>query len=51
MEKNDCDFVLANDLQEIGADFHKGYLIHKDGIPAQRMESNEEIQTGSRSAL
>ena len=42
MEKNDCDFVLANDLQEIGADFHKGYLIHKDGS-CDTMETNEEI--------
>ena len=42
MNKNDCDFVLANDLREIGADFHKGYLIHKDGT-YDIMETNEEI--------
>ena len=30
LQKNDCDFVMANDLQEIGKDFHKGYLIHRD---------------------
>ena len=42
MEKNDCDFVLAHDQQEIGADFHKGYLIHKDGS-CDTMETNEEI--------
>jgi phosphopantothenate---cysteine ligase (CTP) len=42
MKKNDCDFVLANDLREIGADFHKGYLIHKDGT-YDIMETNEEI--------
>ena len=42
MEKNDCDFVLANDLKEIGADFHKGYLIHKDKT-YDTMETNEEI--------
>lgn len=42
MKKNDCDFVLANDLQEIGADFHKGYLVHKDGT-CDIMETNEEI--------
>ena len=34
--------MLANDLQEIGADFHKGYLIHKDGS-CDTMETNEEI--------
>lgn len=42
MQKNDCDFVLANDLQEIGPDFHRGYLIHKDGT-YDIMENNEEI--------
>ena len=42
MEKNDCDFVLANDLKEIGADFHRGYLIHRDGS-YDIMETNEEI--------
>lgn len=42
MEKNSCDFVLANDLKEIGQDFHKGYLIHKDKS-YDIMETNEEI--------
>lgn len=42
MDKNDCDFVLANDLKEIGKDFHKGYLIHKDRT-YDIMENNEEI--------
>ena len=42
MEKNGCDFVLANDLREIGSDFHKGYLIHKDRT-YDIMETNEEI--------
>ena len=42
LQKNDCDFVMANDLQEIGKDYHKGYLIHKDKS-YDRMETNEEI--------
>lgn len=42
MKKNDCDFVLANDLKEIGRDFHKGYLIHKDKT-YDIMKTNEEI--------
>ncbi len=42
MAKNNCDFVLANDLHEIGADFHKGYLIHRDGT-CDTMGTNEEI--------
>ena len=42
MEKNSCDFVLANDLKEIGKDFHKGYLIHKDKS-YDIMNTNEEI--------
>ena len=42
MDKNDCDFVLANDLREIGRDFHRGYLIHKDRT-YDIMENNEQI--------
>ena len=42
MKKNGCDFVLANDLREIGRDFHKGYLIHKDKT-YDIMENNEQI--------
>ncbi len=42
MQKNDCDYVLANDLKEIGKDFHKGYLIHKDKS-YDIMENNGEI--------
>ena len=42
MKKNDCDFVLANDLQEIRRDYHRGYLIHKDKT-YDTMENNEQI--------
>lgn len=42
LEKNSCDFVLANDLAEIGKDYHRGYLIHKDKT-YDIMENNEEI--------
>ena len=42
MQKNSCDFVLANDLKEIGKDFHRGYLIHPDKS-YDTMENNEEI--------
>ncbi len=42
LQKNGCDFVMANDLQEIGKDFHKGYLIHQDKS-YDTMETNEEI--------
>lgn len=42
MEKNDCDFVLANDLREIDAEHHRGYLIHRSGA-YDSMESKEEI--------
>lgn len=30
LEKNECDFVLANDLYNISKDNHVGYLINKD---------------------
>lgn len=42
LQKNSCDFVLANDLQEIGKDFHRGYLIHEDKT-YDTMRTNEEI--------
>jgi phosphopantothenate-cysteine ligase len=31
LRKNDCDFVLANDLQNIGGDKHIGHLVGRDG--------------------
>ena len=42
LQKNDCDFVMANDLREIGNGMHKGYLIHKDKT-YDSMNTNEEI--------
>ena len=42
LQKNKCDFVMANDLQEIGKDYHKGYLIHRDKT-YDTMQTNEEI--------
>ena len=42
LQKNKCDFVLANDLKEIGKDVHRGYLIHEDKS-YDIMETNEEI--------
>ena len=42
LKKNRCDFVLANDLKEIGGGFHRGYLIHGDRR-YDTMETNEEI--------
>ena len=42
LQKNNCDFVMANDLREIGRDFHMGYLIHKDKT-YDSMNTNDEI--------
>ena len=42
LQKNHCDFVMANDLHEIGKDFHKGYLIHPDKS-YDSMNTNDEI--------
>lgn len=42
LQKNDCDFVMANDLKEIGPGVHRGYLIHRDKS-YDAMETNEEI--------
>ncbi len=42
LQKNKCDFVMANDLREIGGGMHKGYLIHTDKT-YDSMNTNEEI--------
>lgn len=42
LQKNRCDFVLANDLREIDRNRHRGYLIHGDGS-YDTMNTNEEI--------
>jgi len=42
LQKNKCDFVMANDLREIGNGMHKGYLIHTDKT-YDSMNTNEEI--------
>ncbi len=42
LQKNDCDFVLANDLTEITGDRHRGHLIAKDGS-YQTYETKQEI--------
>ena len=42
LQKNHCDYVMANDLHEIGKDYHKGYLIHQDKT-YDSMNTNEEI--------
>ncbi len=42
LTKNDCDFVLANDLIEISSDKHIGYLIDENKN-VQRMATKKEI--------
>jgi len=42
MDKNSCDFVLANDLKHIKGDMHKGILIDTEGI-AGRAKTKQEI--------
>jgi phosphopantothenate-cysteine ligase len=43
--KNDCDFVLANDLTKIQADTHRGLLIKPD-FSYQIYETKQEIACG-----
>jgi phosphopantothenate-cysteine ligase len=45
LEKNNCDFVLANDLTSIQENNHVGYLINKD-TTYQTYMSKEEIADG-----
>ncbi len=42
LEKSSCDFVLANDLTEIGPNRHVGYLLSPDRS-CTRLETKEEI--------
>lgn len=42
LKKNHCDFVLANDLEKIQGDKHRGLLIHSDQ-QVETAETKEEI--------
>ena len=42
LTKNDCDYVLANDLSEISGEQHIGYLIDKNKV-VERLTSKKEI--------
>jgi phosphopantothenate--cysteine ligase len=42
LKKNDCDFVLANDLSEISGEEHVGYLISSNGEYV-RLTTKEQI--------
>lgn len=42
LQKNECSFVMANDLSEITKTAHAGYLIHEDKT-YDSMKNNEEI--------
>ncbi|MCL2398887.1 MAG: hypothetical protein FWC91_03965 [Defluviitaleaceae bacterium] len=42
MEQSKCDYVLANDLNNIHGDVHKAILINREGI-ISRGESKQEI--------
>lgn len=42
LKKNDCSFVMANDLKGIRDGRHQGFLIHRDGS-YDSMETREEI--------
>lgn len=44
LEKNQADFVLANDLTEISGDQHHGYLLAKDGS-LEEATTKSEIAT------
>jgi phosphopantothenate--cysteine ligase len=42
--KNQCDFVFANDLQQVHAKEHHGFLLHKDGSVASAHTKQEIAQ-------
>jgi len=41
LTKNECSFVLANDLKEITSENHIGYLIDKDKNITQYMSKSD----------
>lgn len=45
IEKNNCDFVLANDLLSIKDDEHIGYLFNKD-LDYEQFKTKQEIAKG-----
>jgi len=42
LQKNQCTFVMANDLKDIKEETHTGYLIHEDKS-YDTMKTKEEI--------
>lgn len=44
LEKNQCDFVLANDLETIHGETHHGILIHADGQTESAETKNDIAQ-------
>lgn len=44
-DKNSCDFVLANDMNQINGDLHRGILIHNGGVVGI-YETKEAIAKG-----
>ena len=45
-EKNDCDFVLANDLMKLDGDRHEGFLLGRDGAVVGEFHTKQEIAEG-----
>ncbi len=50
LSKNDCDFVLANDMSQIKGDEHRGYLIDRQK-KILSFESKQEIAHGIAAAI
>ncbi|MDR2088736.1 MAG: phosphopantothenate--cysteine ligase [Clostridiales Family XIII bacterium] len=48
--RNDCDFVLANDLRKIKSDAHVGHLVGRDGAYVT-YNNKEEIARGLTEAI
>lgn len=44
LAKNDCDFILANDLEDIHGDQHKGILLDAKGLTETAQTKNEIAQ-------
>lgn len=50
MDRNDCDYVLANNLKDISGDRHKGYLVQRD-LSYQVYYTKQEIANAIRERI
>jgi len=46
LKKNNCAYVLANDMRDIAGDAHTGYLVARDKTVVRRYTTKQDIARG-----